>query len=295
MELEAIGDEAVRILKTGLASSDPEVKFYSAEALAYLDCEAAAQPLADAARDEPAFRWHALTALSTMDHVEAYEALTDLLHVPSAETRYGAFRALRTRNPDDPLVRGEALAGDFIYHMIPSNGPPMVHFSMTRRPEVVLFGHNQTMLPPAFLFAGREIMVKGLQNGQMRVSRFQAGQPDEETLTVDANTNAMIRAIAQMGGGYAEVLQAVTEAKNSGYLDSRVVINAAQPGQTAATDGRRMTKLRWMRKSRDFALQTPCPRCFRTGWVLRNAGGVRAPTSTLSRIRRNRTSRTGLS
>jgi hypothetical protein len=233
LELEAIGDESVRILKTGLASSDPEVQFYSAEALAYLDCEAAAKPLADAARDEPAFRWHALTALSTMDHVEAYEALTDLLHVPSAETRYGAFRALRTRNPDDPLVRGEALAGDFIYHMIPSNGPPMVHFSMTRSPEVVLFGHNQKMIPPAFLFAGREIMVKGLQNGQMRVSHFQAGQPDEESLTVDANTDAMIRAIAQMGGGYAEVLQAVTEAKNSGYLDSKVVINAlARPNRS---------------------------------------------------------------
>ena len=98
---------------------------------------------------------------------------------------------------------------------------------------MVLFGHNQKMIPPAFLFAGREIMVKGLQNGQMRVSHFQAGQPDEESLTVDANTDAMIRAIAQMGGGYAEVLQAVTEAKNSGYLDSKVVINAlARPNRS---------------------------------------------------------------
>ncbi len=232
LELEAIGDEAVRILKTGLASSDPEVRFYSAEALAYLDCEDAAKPLAEAARDEPAFRWHALTALATMDHVEAYEGLTDLLHVPSSETRYGAFRALRTRNPHDPLVRGEPLAEDFAYHLIPSNGPNMIHFSMTRRPEVVLFGQNQPLVPPAFLFAGREIMIKGLQDGRMRISRFSVGTQEEQSQTVDANLDAMIRTIVQMGGGYADVLQAVTEAKNSGYLESKVVINAlARPNR----------------------------------------------------------------
>jgi hypothetical protein len=117
--------------------------------------------------------------------------------------------------------------------MIPSAAPPMVHFSMTRRPEVVLFGQDHPMVPPAFLFAGTEIMVKGLQNGQMRVSRFRVGREEEETLTVDASANAMIRAIAHMGGGYAEVLQAVSEAKDSGYLESKVVINAlARPNRS---------------------------------------------------------------
>ena len=59
-----------------------------------------------------------------MDHVAAYEALNELLHVPSAETRYGAFRALRTRNAADPLVRGESLGGGFAYHVISSDDVP---------------------------------------------------------------------------------------------------------------------------------------------------------------------------
>jgi hypothetical protein len=97
IQLEAVGKEAIRILKKGLASGDPEVRFYAAEALAYLDEATAADVLAQTARSMPAFRWHAIAALSAMDHVGAYDALAGLFHVPSAETRYAAFRALRPR------------------------------------------------------------------------------------------------------------------------------------------------------------------------------------------------------
>ena len=103
IQLEAIGEDGAHVLREGLNSPDLEVRFYAAEALAYLDHEEAAPVLADTALRESAFRWHALTALSAMDHVQAYEALNELLHVPSAETRYGAFRALahaqRSRPP----------------------------------------------------------------------------------------------------------------------------------------------------------------------------------------------------
>ena len=37
LRLEAIGKEGIRILKKGLEAKDPEVRFYSAESLAYLD------------------------------------------------------------------------------------------------------------------------------------------------------------------------------------------------------------------------------------------------------------------
>src|SRR5207253_10201019 len=63
--------------------------------------------------DLSAFRWHALTALATMTHVAALDGLSDLLHVPSVETRYGAFRAMRIRNPGDPMTRGETLDKKF--------------------------------------------------------------------------------------------------------------------------------------------------------------------------------------
>ena len=80
IRLEAIGnDQAIEILTKALETNDPEVRFYAAEALAYLDQTAAVETLAAVARDEPAFRVNALAALSAMDDVIAYDALRDLL------------------------------------------------------------------------------------------------------------------------------------------------------------------------------------------------------------------------
>ena len=89
ISLEAIGKPAADVLVEGAASPDPQVQFYAAEALAYLDRREAAEPLAKAARNA-AFRSQALTALSVMREPAAYDELRDLLAVPGAETRYGA-------------------------------------------------------------------------------------------------------------------------------------------------------------------------------------------------------------
>ncbi len=233
LQLEAIGEDAAHVLVKGLASSQPEVRFYAAEALAYLDREEAAEPLGWAAANISAFRWRALTALAAMDHVAAYEALNDLLHVASAETRYGAFRALRTRNAADPLVRGESLGGKFAYHVLDSDGPPMVHIAKVQRPEIVVFGQGQKLVPPAFLFAGRDIMIKGTEDGRLRLVRFGVADQEDQEETCEAAVDPLIRAIVRLGGGYAEVVQALHEARQGGYLDAKVVVNAlAHPNRT---------------------------------------------------------------
>ena len=90
LRLEAIGKEGIRVLKKGLEASDPEVRFYSAEALAYLDETCSVAVLKQAAQDEPAFRAYALTALCALNDVPAADALRELFDVQSAETRYGA-------------------------------------------------------------------------------------------------------------------------------------------------------------------------------------------------------------
>jgi hypothetical protein len=231
LQLEAIGDDAVHILLTGLESSSPEVRFYAAEALAYLDREEAASVLAWEANHVSAFRWQALTALAAMDHVAAYESLNELLHVPSAETRYGAFRALRTRNAADPLVRGESLGGGFAYHVISSDGPAMIHLSKIQRPEIVLFGQHQPLVPPAFLCAGKDIMVKGLADGRLRLTRFASGDKEDQQETCEADVDQLVRSIVRLGGGYPEVVQALLEARQGGYLDSKVVVNAIATGR----------------------------------------------------------------
>ena len=124
IKLEAIGKPAIDVLIAGAQSQDPKVQFHAAEALAYLDRREAAEPLGKAARNA-AFRSQALTALSVMRDSAAYDQLRELLGVPSAETRYGAFRALTVMCPDDSLVKGENFGVQLsrLGHQGPADGP----------------------------------------------------------------------------------------------------------------------------------------------------------------------------
>jgi flagellar basal body P-ring protein FlgI len=225
LQLEAIGNEAIGPLKNGLRSTDPEVRFYSAEALAYLDQPEAAAPLSEAAKNESAFRWHALTGLATMTHVAALDALSDLLHVPSVETRYGAFRALRTRNPGDPMTKGEALDKKFRYHVIPTTGEPLIHISRSRVPEIVVFGHEQHIKDVKLLRAGKRILIMPLENGDLRAGCYNPGQ-DTAYETFPPELDKLIRAVVKLGGGYAEVIQCLQEAKKAGCLEGRLAVES---------------------------------------------------------------------
>ncbi len=230
LQLEGIGKDGVAALRKGLLSPDLEVRFYAAEALAYLDDVEAVPALAEAAAKERAFRWHAFTALATMDHVAAADALSNLLGHPSAETRYGAFRAMQARNPRDPTIRGEVLGNAFLFHEVGSADPPMIHFARTRQPEVVLFGFHQTFDPPTFLMAGRRIMVKRHSDTEVKVIRFAPGEEDQVKV-VPTQVSALIRAIVEFGGGYEDVYQALRSAKEGGYLRSRLVVDARASDQ----------------------------------------------------------------
>jgi flagellar basal body P-ring protein FlgI len=225
MQLEAVGTEGIPSLKQGLKSADPEVRFYSAEALAYLDQPESAAPLAEAAKNESAFRWHALTALATLTHVAALDALSDLLHVPSVETRYGAFRALRTRNAGDPTTKGEVLDTKFRYHVIASAGEPLVHVTRSRVPEIVLFGHEQKLVNLKLLSAGKRIMINPLDSGELKAGRYEPGQ---ETVyeTFPPELDKLIRAIVKLGGGYSEVIECLQEARQKGCLPGRLAVEA---------------------------------------------------------------------
>lgn len=226
LRLEAIGDESVvETLRAGLGSDDSEVRFYASEALAYLDKTEGVAALVAAARDEPAFRWHALGALSAMEDVVAYEGLRSLLASPSAETRYGAFRALWAMNASDPLIRGETLGGHFGFHALDVEGPPMIHATRSGRPEIVLFGAGQRFKLPLVLDAGRDILVNGLTGDEVTVSRFRGGEPGVKR-TVPPNVDEVVRAIVEVGGDYPDVVQALQQAKRDGALEGRFAVDA---------------------------------------------------------------------
>jgi flagellar basal body P-ring protein FlgI len=226
LQLEAIGTLAVPALLKGIKCSEREVRFCSAEALAYLDRAEAAEPLAEVARQEPAFRALALAALAAMDEMAASDQLRQLLEVPSVETRYGAFRALWTLNPKDPLVQGERLGGQFSYHILDVKGPPLVHVTRNRRAEVVLFGREQRFLTPlASINAGPRIMVTSSGPDTLSVSRFAPNEPDQKRI-VSTRLDDVIRAIVAVGGTYPDVVQALQEAKAGGALQGRFEVDA---------------------------------------------------------------------
>ncbi|QDT68270.1 flagellar basal body P-ring protein [Planctomycetes bacterium MalM25] len=226
LRLEAIGgDLASERLMAGLQSDDAEVRFYAAESLAYLDRTEAVGPLAEAARDEPAFRAHALTALSAMDDVVAYDALRSLLGSQSAETRYGAFRALWAMNPSDPMIRGEKMRGGFSYHVLDAGGDTMVHVTRSGRPELVLFGGEQAFELPMVLDAGADILINGLEGDEVTVSHFRSSKPTIKR-TVTTSVDEVIRAIVEVGGDYPDVVQALQQAKREGSLKSRFQVDA---------------------------------------------------------------------
>ena len=62
LQLEAMGESAVPILIDALSSTNPELRFYAAESLAYLDRTEAIGALEIAIRDTAAFRHPSLLA-----------------------------------------------------------------------------------------------------------------------------------------------------------------------------------------------------------------------------------------
>lgn len=229
LRLEAVGLPAVKTLVKGVEARESEVRFYASEALAYLDQTAAVAPLGRAAREEPAFRAYALAALSAMDDMTAYDELRGMLDVPSAETRYGAFRALWAMNPHDSLVRGENLKGQFSYTVLATGGPPMIHVTRSLRPEIVVFGRDQQLETPFILEAGQSILVKGGDRENVVISKFAVNQPDQKR-TVTSKVDDIIRGIVELGGTYPDVVQALQQAKTSHVLPGRFEVDALPDG-----------------------------------------------------------------
>jgi len=238
-ELEAIGPDSILILKEGLKSPDPLVRFFSADALAYMGESAGTTVLAAAARYEPAFRVFALAALTTLGTDEARALLKELMVKPtietvdgaerevvSAETRYGAFRALWTIDKHDEFIGGENMNDEFHLHVIPSEGDSMVHLTRFRVPEIVVFGANQKLQTPINLSAGRHIMITAPAGSDtVTISRFEANTGDHQ-VTIGANLAEVIRAVGKLKASYPDVAQMLVQADRQSNLDGRLEIDA---------------------------------------------------------------------
>lgn len=241
LELEAIGTEAIPILKTGLNSPSAEVRFHAAVALAYLDEPACLPHLAEAARNEPAFRVFALAALAAADSGEAMLQLRTLLDDESAELRYGAFRAMTVIDEFDPFVAGLPLPEkedpedkeipQFRLHVLDSGGPPMVHVTHYQKAEITIFGANQAFELPLVAKAGKYILVKG-DPGSDRVVVARHEPDFSKREEVPNRVADVVRAAANLGASYPEVAQMLLQADKQNNLPGRFEIDSLpRPGR----------------------------------------------------------------
>ena len=244
LELEAIGNEAIPALKHALTSPILEVRFHAASALAYMGESDGLEALIEAAQKERAFRVFALAAISTIDDAEAHLKLRELMNDRSAETRYGAFRALWTLDKKDPFIRGIRLGvrddvepdksgrhpGEYVLHPLRTGGEPLVHALTRTRPEIVMFGVEQELRPPMYLSAGRHIIITS-QPGATTVSlaKFKVGEPDQRRET-SMKLIDVIRAADELGATYPDMVQLLADASKQKNLPTRLAVDELPEG-----------------------------------------------------------------
>ncbi len=226
LRLEAIGPKAIPTLQRSLTNPDLELRFRAAEALTYCENSDGLLILKEVAETEPAFRWHALTALSVSEDPDAALYLEMLMQSDSAETRYGAFRALRTRSPDHPLVYGRKFK-DFFLHTVPVESNPMVHFSRSKRPEVVVFGDARVSDDFLYVDTGNAT-IQSAGPGRLKLIHYSKEFGREETYC-STQVAELVELLSSRDFSYGKILRIFRSARRDDTMVARLVVNAV-PG-----------------------------------------------------------------
>lgn len=234
MQLEAIGESAVPTLIEATTLDNPELRFYAAEALAYLDRVESIQPLINAIRDEPAFRAPALNALRGIEQTSTVAALKELFDEASLETRYGALAVLRDRKDGREALNGQNLHGHFRLYQIESTGSPAIIVSLKIKPEIVLMGKVSPLPPTMSMVGPGGIVIRPLElaagkssgtgRAKLRISRFRPGTPDAFA-EVDATVAGLLLGITEVGGVYGDAVATLRMAKSQGILTDQLAFD----------------------------------------------------------------------
>jgi hypothetical protein len=226
LQLEAMGESAIPTLLNGLKSSNKEIRFYAAQALAYLDRSEAVESLKEAAREESAFRYPALIALEGMENRLALDALSSLMNEPSIETRYGAMRSIRRRPDRDAVLRSSMMPAGYRYYRIASSAPGFIAVSLTELPEIVCFGDDTAVNIDDFLLGPSGLVIRPSESDKstLRVSRFVPGQEDKRA-EVPATIDGLLLGISTVGGGYGESIAILRSAKTKNYISCGLAID----------------------------------------------------------------------
>jgi hypothetical protein len=238
LQLEGIGQPGIPALLNALGSPNPELRFYAAEALAYLDHDEAIEPLVELSRDHPAFRYQTLNALAGMKQRRAGEGLRRLFDEPSLETRFGAFDAMKQRNDRASMISGRKLADVAQFYEVPSQGGPMVAVSLRRSPDIVVFGGPVSVSIPEFLMCGGGLtLVPDPASGGIQVNRIVTGRPDQK-IVVPPTVSGLCRGIVHVGGTYGDIVESLRMLTEQQGLGGQLAIDLLpQPLREYHRDG----------------------------------------------------------
>jgi hypothetical protein len=260
IKLESLGPNAADTLKKGLASPSPQVRFFAAESLAYLDEPEGVDELSKAVETRPEFRVFALAALAAMNEPAAMVRLRQLMSKPDPQIRYGAFNALRTADPRDPYLGQTrvlnppaapdpddlmamqtaefdeapprprpAPADPFELYVVESDGPLMVHVSRSRRCEIVVFGSGMKLEPPIVLGgAGPLLLNASLNDNAIDITLIESadGRLIEQTRRSPTDLVSVIRSVAMMGATYPQVVSILEAASGQANLNGTFLADA---------------------------------------------------------------------
>jgi hypothetical protein len=266
MKLEGLGSPAIESLQAGLKSPNAQVRFFSGQSLAYLDDPSGVEALGEVAAHQPEFRVYALAALAAMDHAASHLKLRKLMDEPDVEVRYGAFNALRTLDPHDPFLgllrvidepkrededdeSPDAMAlafasatrhrpgqdDPFALYVVDSEGPPLVHVSRTRRPEIVIFGRQQKLLAPIVLGTGPILLNASENDDKVEVSKIipsRFGDADAK-VTTTLELAEVLRRAANLGASYPEIVSILESASRQRNLPGPLVVDAVPSSNPA--------------------------------------------------------------
>ena len=227
LQLEAIGSTNAKVvdaIRRGMDSTNDAVRFNSAITSAYFnirqDRQKTARILAEFARTNATYRPAALATLGVAmkTSFDVDSELRKLLSEQNIETRYGAFRALWTRNPSDYMIQGENMADQFGYHCLNCGGASYVHVSQSTRPEIVLFNYDRIYLQGAVeIEANPRLTIRADEDGIV-VKQYATGDGVDEQRRVSYKVDDVVRAIVDLGGTYPDVVSFLTQAKIKKFL-----------------------------------------------------------------------------
>src|SRR5262245_15001288 len=246
LRLEALGKDSTAVLKKGLDSPAPLVRFAAAEALVYLGSTAGVEALANLARTQPNVRAYALIALAGLNESVCRIKLNELMATDDYELRAGAFQALRLayaeecrsdprreRDGETSLERAmRRLGGEnlqaFWLHQVAPNSAPAVNFAETKRPEIVMFGKDIRLVAPFRVLAGVEFIVTA-SAGDERCFISRISERSEQRQTCSLRLDDVLRKLVDLGGQYPEAVDLLTKLHNQQGLNCPVALLSPPP------------------------------------------------------------------